>query len=332
MAIYTIIGGDQKEYGPITADDVRQWIAEGRLNQQSMVKAEGETEFRMLGTFPEFISAFVASEPVPRLSPPGFATPPDETDWQTEVTTRTPELRLGECLAAGWSFLAANAGFLAGAVFLTWLINFVFVLLSVVVPLLGPVAYLCFKGVIMGGFYLACLRRMRGEAVSPTEVFAGFKTSFFQLLLVGLVSSLLTEVSICFCILPAIYLAVAWAFALPLAADKQLFFWSAMELSRKVVTRVWFEVFALLIIAFLPMVIFQVFNLVETGNFFLGLYAQANHNWQQLAQELPGHTSEMRNLTIKMTLAGQAILLVNLFYCVGVLMRAYENLFGPREE
>ena len=36
--MYIIIGGDQKEYGPITADDVRQWIAEGRLSEESSVK------------------------------------------------------------------------------------------------------------------------------------------------------------------------------------------------------------------------------------------------------------------------------------------------------
>ena len=143
---------------------------------------------------------------------------------------------------------------------------------------------------------------------------------------------MLAEVSVCFCILPAIYLAVAWVFALPLVADKKLFFWSAMELSRKVVTRVWFEVFALVIIAFLPMVVFQVFNMIQTGSFVLSLYNQANHNWQQLAQDIPSHAGELRNLTIKMTLAGQAALLMNLFYSVGVLMRAYENLFGPRKQ
>jgi hypothetical protein len=95
---------------------------------------------------------------------------------------------------------------------------------------------------------------------------------------------------------------------------------------------VWFEVFALVIIAFLPMVIFQVFNMIQTGNFVFNLYAQANHNWQQLAQDIPNHTDELRNLTIKMTLAGQVALLITLFYSVGALMRAYENLFGPRKQ
>lgn len=111
-----------------------------------------------------------------------------------------------------------------------------------------------------------------------------------------------------------------------------MFFWSAMELSRKVVTRVWFEVFVLLIIAFLPLVVFQVFNIIQTGNFFMSLYDQSNHNWQQLAQDIQSHTDEMHKLALKMTWAGQAALLVNLFYCAGVMMRAYENLFGTRKQ
>jgi hypothetical protein len=41
--------------------------------------------------------------------------------------------------------------------------------------------------------------------------------------------------------LPGIYLTVAWWFTLPLIMDKRLDFWSAMELSRKVVTRHWWK-------------------------------------------------------------------------------------------
>jgi len=44
--------GDQKEYDAVTAEVVRQWIVEGRLNEQSMVKAEGEAEFRRSEPFP----------------------------------------------------------------------------------------------------------------------------------------------------------------------------------------------------------------------------------------------------------------------------------------
>lgn len=69
MATYTIIGGDSKQYPLVTAEDLRRWIAEGRLNTQSLVKAEGETEFRPLSTFPEFADALgLSPAPPPPLA------------------------------------------------------------------------------------------------------------------------------------------------------------------------------------------------------------------------------------------------------------------------
>lgn len=331
MANYLIIGGDQKEYGPVSEADVRQWIAEGRLNGESRIKAESDAEFRALTQFPEFAAVLQAQAAPGIIAPITGSAAPDSTDWQAEVLAREPELRLGECLAAGGSFLGANAGFLVAAVFLTWATNLLFAVVAVTVPLLGPFVLLCFHGVIMGGFYLACLRRLRGEAVSPAEVFSGFKLALPQLLLTGLVSALLAELGFCCFILPAVYLIIAWFFAVPLVADKKLFFWAAMELSRKVVTRVWFEVFVLVAIAFLPMVLAQAFSLVETGKYFWGLYDQAGQDWQKWAQAMQSQTAEIRNLTIRSTLIGQGVYLLNLFYCAGVVIRAYENLFGPKK-
>ena len=68
--MYTVIGGDQKQYGPISAEDVRKWIAEGRLNAHSLVKAEGDADFRALGGFPEFVAALAsaATAPIPTLA------------------------------------------------------------------------------------------------------------------------------------------------------------------------------------------------------------------------------------------------------------------------
>jgi hypothetical protein len=325
--MFTIIGGDQKEYGPVSAEDLRKWIAEGRLNAQTLAKAESDAEFRPLAAFPEFAGNFASAVPESEVPPVQSFDP----NWESVVRERQPELRLGECLATGWSFLAANFGFMVGAVFLTWVANLVLVLFSLFIPLVGALVLLCLNGVIMGGFYLAVLRRMRGETVMPSAVFAGFSGLFVQLLLAGLVSMLLTEIGFCFCVLPMIYLAVAWIFILPLVADKKMFFWSAMELSRKVVTRVWFEMLALTLIAFLPMVIFQIFNLFQTGSFFLNLYDESNRDWQQLAHLIQSRHEEIRTMTLKMTAIGQGVLLLNLFYFAGVLMRAYENLFGTRK-
>jgi hypothetical protein len=66
---YKIIGGDQKEYGLVSAEDMRKWIAEGRLNAQTLAKAEGDAEFRPLAGFPEFVDALAAAAAEPTPAP-----------------------------------------------------------------------------------------------------------------------------------------------------------------------------------------------------------------------------------------------------------------------
>ena len=55
--MYKIIGADGKEYGPITTDQLRQWMAEGRANPQTRVLPEGATEWKTVGELPEFAAA-----------------------------------------------------------------------------------------------------------------------------------------------------------------------------------------------------------------------------------------------------------------------------------
>jgi hypothetical protein len=69
--MYKILGTDNKEYGPVPAEQVRQWIVERRLHAQSLVLAEGTTSWKTISLFPEF-SATLASAPLP---PMGAAVP-----------------------------------------------------------------------------------------------------------------------------------------------------------------------------------------------------------------------------------------------------------------
>ncbi len=59
--MYKIIGADGKEYGPIAADVLQQWIAEGRADGQTRVLAEGSAEWKPLVDFPEFSAALAAT-------------------------------------------------------------------------------------------------------------------------------------------------------------------------------------------------------------------------------------------------------------------------------
>jgi hypothetical protein len=72
--MYKIIGADQKEYGPVTADQLRQWLAEGRVNPQTQVLPEGATEWTTLGALPEFATASSAAPPtLPSFPAPASA-------------------------------------------------------------------------------------------------------------------------------------------------------------------------------------------------------------------------------------------------------------------
>lgn len=52
--MYNIIGGDGKQYGPISADQIRAWLAEGRLNANSSIQSDADPQWKPLHTFSEF--------------------------------------------------------------------------------------------------------------------------------------------------------------------------------------------------------------------------------------------------------------------------------------
>jgi uncharacterized membrane protein len=106
------------------------------------------------------------------------------------------------------------------------------------------------------------LKLIRGERAEFGDAFVGFSKAFLPLFLCGLIMQLLVSVGFMLCIIPGIYLGVAWIFALPLVIDKQLDFWPAMELSRKVVSHHWWTLFALLLVNLLVILLGVVVCLV----------------------------------------------------------------------
>jgi hypothetical protein len=324
MPIYKIIGGDQKQYGPISADELRQWIAEGRLSGYSLASVEGGAEWKPLATFTEFAAALGAQT---AARPPVAAAPADPAQWANQILARQPEVRIGECLGGGLSFLTSNAGFVFGAVFVVWLLNTVMMF----TPFIGGIAHWLLSGVLTGGLYLACVRRLRGEASSVISAFDGFKLCFVQLMLAGALTKLLEQIGLAVCFVPGIYLLVAWWFALPLVADKRLEFWSAMELSRKVVTRVWFEVFLLMLVTFLPVLLFQLYSTVKVGALVMDIFRNADFDPVRVMTAIRERMGEIIRVSVQVAVIGQAVVLFNMFYAVGVVARAYENLFGARK-
>ena len=67
--MYKILGGDGKEYGPVSAETLHQWVAEGRANAQTQVQLEGSSAWTALGRLPEFAAS--TSAPPPAMGMPG---------------------------------------------------------------------------------------------------------------------------------------------------------------------------------------------------------------------------------------------------------------------
>ncbi|MGA3268223.1 MAG: NINE protein [Verrucomicrobiota bacterium] len=72
--MYKIIGIDGRQYGPVSAEDVRRWLAENRAQPQTLAQAEGAPDWKPLSAFAEFAADFKPAPP-PVIPPPGPAAP-----------------------------------------------------------------------------------------------------------------------------------------------------------------------------------------------------------------------------------------------------------------
>jgi hypothetical protein len=271
--MYRIIGGDGNEYGPVTAEQMRQWITENRVSGDT--RAQGaDGVWKTLREFPEFVEIL----PPPPMAgiPPVQGLPVDfDGDYRLDI---------GGCLGAGWRALQSQFGLVFG-------VGLVFVGIQIALALLGAIPILgvifslgswVIAGPLMGGLLFVYLRIVRGESPAVGDLFEGFRRSFGQLFLGQLVAGLLASIALLpgivvllmglipvigskgdipalaalapgfvllFLGLPvSIYLQTSWMFTLPLILDQSLDFWTAMGRSRRQVGRHWWLCFGLTVV------------------------------------------------------------------------------------
>lgn len=250
--MFTIIGGDGKEYGPVTLEQVRNWIADGRANLETQAKRTGDEQWRRLGDYPEISG----SENTP--PPPTAEATPIETDqegaqdrviidpkaYAEDLISRADLLDISGCFERGWNLLKANFWPLVGATTVT------IILLGIVssIPIISIFASLLLTGVFYGGLYAYYLKIARGQPAEFGDIFNGFSVAFVPLMLATLVSQLMITLGIILLILPGIYLAVGYMFTYMLVIDKRLEFWAAMEVSRRVITAQWWRMLGLVLL------------------------------------------------------------------------------------
>ncbi|MFO1487086.1 MAG: DUF4190 domain-containing protein [Verrucomicrobiota bacterium] len=75
--MYRILGVDGREYGPVSAEQLRRWVAEGRADAETKTRTDAGGEWKPLALFPEFSPLFppqfAGSSPLPGRRTNSFA-------------------------------------------------------------------------------------------------------------------------------------------------------------------------------------------------------------------------------------------------------------------
>ncbi|HLP01859.1 MAG TPA: GYF domain-containing protein, partial [Opitutaceae bacterium] len=86
--MYRIIGGDGREYGPVSASQIEQWIAQNRANGSTRVRTDSTAEWRPLSELPEFAAALAVRNAPPPLPGESIAS---GTPAEPATPASTPE-------------------------------------------------------------------------------------------------------------------------------------------------------------------------------------------------------------------------------------------------
>jgi len=285
--MYRILGSDGNEYGPVSAEQLRQWIAEKRVNGETRVQGD-DGVWRFLREMPELV--VLLQPPVMPSSPPVSSTearsiPSDfEGDYDGDY-----DLDVVACLTSAWRLFQQQFSTLFGPTVMYVLILFGLGILGAL-PYIGVLFSLCsfvIGAPLMAGLYVLYLRVIRGETPPLGSLFDGFRRMFGNLFLGQWVQAILTFLPLLagFIVLffsvgltvimgfakgsaswPAfaalvpglglillglpvtIFLTVNWMFSLPMILDQRVDFWTAMKRSWRQVSRHWWSCLALSVV------------------------------------------------------------------------------------
>jgi TM2 domain-containing membrane protein YozV len=91
--MYKMIGADGQQYGPVDAEQIRRWLSENRVRNETLIQAEGSDEWKPLRSYPELSNAATANVP------PAFSeTPPPMSALKTDLSSRaSTKVAAGVC-------------------------------------------------------------------------------------------------------------------------------------------------------------------------------------------------------------------------------------------
>jgi uncharacterized membrane protein len=188
MSQYIIIGGDGNEYGPVSTEEVREWVQAGRANGDTRIKPVDAEDWGRLRDFPEFEPNVSpgSAPPLPPVEGAAQSPPPlpgggpllTADQLMQELQGRPHTFSMGECFSRGWRLVMDNFGLL--------LLTVLALMGLSIVSALVPFGQLVCAGPLMGGTYYIFLKRLRNEPAEVGNIFVGFRDAFMPLFLVNL--------------------------------------------------------------------------------------------------------------------------------------------------
>lgn len=192
--MYRILGSDGNEYGPVSTDQLGQWVRENRVHAETRVQGEDGT-WRLLREVPELAGLLQAPPSLPPTLPvPSSA--PGEAPFVPSEFDGDYDLDIGACLSSAWTALGAKIDVIVGPTLVYLLIALANGFFSGL-PYIGPtftLANLIIGGPLAAGIQVVYLRAIRGDKPPLGSLFDGFRQRFGHLFLgswaVGILSSL----------------------------------------------------------------------------------------------------------------------------------------------
>jgi len=181
------------------------------------------------------------------------------------------EFEIGEVVAEAWLLLRGSKRVILGGLIVYSLIQAAIVMMNE--RLFGEMegaASLPYRALeliptaiaspILAGIVIFAIKRSVSDpSASFSDVFDQFDR-FVTIAGVALLQSTLVFIGSLFLLLPGLYLQVAYMHAIPLAAEKGMGVWEALETSRRALTHCWFRLFFLMLL----LAMFAVFGGVLT--------------------------------------------------------------------
>ncbi len=196
MKKYIIVGGDGKEYGPVSIQEVKEWVSSGRANGDTRIKEEGAEEWSRLrdmeffgeGAKPAGPPTIPSHASTPSAHNPKVTPPPTADQLIGELQGRPHTFSIGTCISKGWQLTIGNF----------WRAALVVICMGLTSTLaaLVPFGQFIAGGPLTGGLYYIFLKYLRGEPTTISDLFEGFNRAFLPLFLVYLIISLIMLASL----------------------------------------------------------------------------------------------------------------------------------------